>query len=343
MTRRSTAEARVAFLASLAGLLFTHDSRAAWGGSNLIAGLGISVGPSFAPGHTRLDLRLEAYGAWNSWYVRGDSSAPCFSSWSVGPSVQASLIGSPHTVVVAAQIGGGSMVGLGAELGAAFAGGDIGPHVGAALETGPLYLSVRNEQLSSTTVALGARYKPPYADHRDNGCIVYGRPHRDSSGHRSTGTHTHLDRWSSDAQAEAESVLAFLDLALQLLENDAPDMLIFEAIASAEDELTHALLVSAETEDAWPRLRHFAPRPRLGLEQIAAESWTDGWINEGMAALDARSRADLNAGTTRSTLLRIAGDEARHARLGLSIAQWAAARSGGALARAFEHPHSFPQ
>jgi len=156
-----------------------------------------------------------------------------------------------------------------------------------------------------------------------------GRPRRNDDGSRiARGDHT---GWANEARDEADSVLAFLDLAQALLEHDAPAELIDGALAAAEDEIRHALLCAAEA-GAVPSLPAFVPRTVLGgreaLDRIATESFHDGWINEGRAARDALERSKLARGSVRHALAIIAWDEARHARLGRAVTRWAVERGG---------------
>jgi hypothetical protein len=163
-------------------------------------------------------------------------------------------------------------------------------------------------------------------------CAIPGRPRRDADGRRinrdcAPGS-------AKEAQDEAESVLAFLDLAQSLLERDAPAELIDAALDAAEDEIRHAVLCAAEA-GVVPRLPAFAPRAvlrgREALDRMATESFHDGWINEGLAAHDAGERLRTATGSTQRALAIIARDEARHARLGRTITRWAVERGGRIL------------
>lgn len=74
------------------------------------------------------------------------------------------------------------------------------------------------------------------------------------------------------------------------------------------------------------------------LERIAVDSFLDGWINEGAAAVQLHDRAErADDPGDRLTLLQVAADEERHAQLARDIVVWchrqAPARVGRALAR----------
>lgn len=123
---------------------------------------------------------------------------------------------------------------------------------------------------------------------------------------------------------ELASVATFLRLARELRALGAPAALSARCLAAARDEAVHAALHgfrSCWSPDLTPR--------RLSLRQLAVESLVDGVVNEGMAAADARRRAELERedGPARAWAC-IAADEARHAALSGDVLSWCV-REGG--------------
>lgn len=149
--------------------------------------------------------------------------------------------------------------------------------------------------------------------------------------------------WRSAAVAEHASVASFSAFSLQLMAHGAPPALLRAAHHAALDEVRHA-------EDS------FAIAARYGAEEgpgdlpahtlpvardpaaLAAATLREGAFAETLAAARAAAAAAAAAvPETRSALLRIAGDEARHAALGWATVAWAAARfpaAAGAVAEA---------
>jgi hypothetical protein len=143
--------------------------------------------------------------------------------------------------------------------------------------------------------------------------------------------------WAKRAAEECASVPAFLQLALELLELDAPLELVQRALAAADEELGHtraALLLARELGGGSVRLqpppfRQRPPLPRpLALARVARESWVDGCLNEGMAAAIATAEAARSTHAAEaSTSRRIAREEAGHAALASDVLRWALAES----------------
>jgi hypothetical protein len=241
-----------------------------------------------------------------------------------------------HPRFIVAAIGGtpplrDSALGIGGEAGVVFgAGGEPGPglHLGANVVYNGLAADVRSEALQETSVTAGLRYLPPYGSWGEE-CLLAGRPRRDAEGRRMN--RVCVPGWGKEAQDEADSVLAFLDLAQALLERDAPAEMVDAALDAAEDEIRHALLCAAEG-GTMPTLPSFAPRAVLrgrdALDRIATESFHDGWLNEGLAAREASTRARVASGSARRALAIVARDEARHAWLGRAVTRWAVGRGG---------------
>ncbi len=322
---------RIAALAALAAVLFPSTAEA----MVTTPGAGISAGVSFFQKKASFNLTVEAYvtEGWSTpgWEI-GCHAYP--DTTAIGPMAAISFArGGPR--VIAALIGGAgigdSALSAGGELGVVIgAAGEpgVGLHAGATVGLSMLAATVRSEAMRETSVTGGFRVLPPYGSYAI-GCAIPGRPRRDGDGVRiDAGTGS---GWAKDAQDEAASVLAFLDLAQALLEQDAPEALVDAALDSAQDEIGHALLCAAQAGVA-PELPAFVPRPRLrgreALERIATESFHDGWINEGQAARDALRRMHVAHGTARAALAIIARDEARHARLGRAVVGWAVDRGG---------------
>lgn len=325
-------ENRIAALAALAAALFPSTAEA----MIVTPGAGVSAGVSFFQKKVLFNVTVEAYvtGGWRTHDVESDCH-PYPDTTAFGPMGAVSFVkGGPR--FIAAAIGGtppsrDSAVGIGGEAGVVFgAAGETGPglHLGANVVYSGFSGAVRSEALEETSVTAGVRYLPPYGSYGEQ-CVLVGRPRRDAEGRvveRASGC-----GWAKEAQEEADSVLAFLDLAQALLEHDAPTQLVDRALDAAEDEIRHALLCAAEAGTI-PRLTAFAPRAVLrgkeALDRLATESFHDGWINEGLAARRALERTRGAHGSARRTLATIARDEARHARLGRAVTAWAVERGG---------------
>jgi hypothetical protein len=323
---------RLAALAALAGALFSSTSNAV----EFMPGAGMSAGVTFFQKKVSFNFTVEAYvtAGWRTHEWEYDCH-PYPDTTAFGPMGAFSFV-KGHPRFIAAAIGGtpplhDSALGIGGEAGVVFgAGGEPGPglHLGANVVYNGLAADVRSEALQETSVTAGLRYLPPYGSWGEQ-CIFAGRPRRDAEGRPMT--RDDAPGWSKEAQDEADSVLAFLDLAQALLERDAPPEMVDAALDAAEDEIRHALLCAAEARMV-PRLPAFTPRAALrgreALDRIATESFHDGWINEGVAAHDARERLRTATGSTRRTLAIIARDEARHSRLGRAVTGWAVDRGG---------------
>ena len=139
--------------------------------------------------------------------------------------------------------------------------------------------------------------------------------------------------WSKRAQQEWASVPAFQQLMEQLRANDAPESFVRRAETAGEDEVRHAVLAagmvskftertvaldSAETETREPVMG------REGLKRLAVESWLDGCLGEGLAAVSVAEEAEVTTmPDVRAALQQIARDEYKHAELGWDILAWA--------------------
>lgn len=139
--------------------------------------------------------------------------------------------------------------------------------------------------------------------------------------------------WLENARAEAASVPSFVRLAHELAAVGAPSQLVDGAFTSADDEVRHASL-ALETSERWTGARHAlshltaAPRSAASradaLLRLAEESWLDGCLNEGLAAIEADTSArQMVHEDARAEHARVAADEGRHAELGWDVLAWA--------------------
>jgi hypothetical protein len=162
--------------------------------------------------------------------------------------------------------------------------------------------------------------------------------------------------WLADAQTECASIPAFLALARDLEAVGAPAFLIAQALAAAGDEARHTALCSelASSFAGWritpaevaPPTPRDADR-RSALLRLALESWHDGCLGEGAAAVRAKRALAGTAGSAAAKALAvIARDEARHAELGWRVLAYCLAEGGrnvrDALAGAILAPERSP-
>ncbi|APR88158.1 putative lipoprotein [Minicystis rosea] len=208
--------------------------------------------------------------------------------------------------------------------------------------------------LPEMTVAVGARFPPPYGF---NSFCVSGRPLRNGDGvllppvlasdacearEPASATQAALaEAWLDDARNESASIPAFLALARDLANVGAPSALVARALGAAEDEAVHTLLCSAVASQisgtlAAPALLAPPPAAEMSREealvQLAVESWRDGCLGEGAAAERARRAIPRTRhALARAALTRIAVDEQRHADLAWDVLRFCAARGGRAV------------
>ena len=130
---------------------------------------------------------------------------------------------------------------------------------------------------------------------------------------------------ASAAHLEAASVPAFERLAEELRRARAPRHLIAGAERSAREERRHARVMGRMARRAGaippaPRLRRTRPR---SLAAIATDNAVEGCVKETYGALVAlyQSRAARDP-VLRTTMVRIADDEIRHAELAWEIDRW---------------------
>jgi hypothetical protein len=357
--RRRALVARIAALASLAAASFpavaAADQDSVSGGAGLY--LSFTFGAELGIGYG-VEGHFIAYPDPPMW--RQDTVAGLGGLLQIG-----GINASKFRYVVAAQAGGlvdgQDSIGLLGELGLAghvVPGAEdphpLGIHTGFLLQT-PIFLTgfVRAEWLlDEYSVGNGVRIPPTFQMPLIG--PVDGRPLRTEEGvvtlcEAARGAAANgrapdcedasiADAWARDAQAEAASVPAFLQLAAELLAHGAPHALVARALDAAEDEIRHAYACARMASRlsgtaVRPVLPDVAPRPPLagpaGIARLAVESWLDGCVGEGAAAeragLAARAATDPTARRTRA---RIARDEARHADLGWHVLAWSIVRGG---------------
>jgi hypothetical protein len=137
------------------------------------------------------------------------------------------------------------------------------------------------------------------------------------------------DFLARSAELEAASVIAFRVLESELRAHGAPTELLKRVDEAAQDEVTHARIMSHLAE-------RFGGRPgersvRLGqvraLETIALENSVEGCVAETWGCQIGMHQAEhAFVPLLRRVYQRIARDEARHAQLSWDIADWAATK-----------------
>jgi hypothetical protein len=142
------------------------------------------------------------------------------------------------------------------------------------------------------------------------------------------------------AHLEAASVVAFAQLAGELLAHGAPRRLVRAARRAAREEEGHARMMGRFARRAGARLRpvevaQAAPR---SLEALAVENAVEGCVRETFGAVVAMRQAERarDAGMRRA-MKRIAREEAGHAELSWTLARWLEGRlDAGARQRVAE-------
>ncbi len=123
------------------------------------------------------------------------------------------------------------------------------------------------------------------------------------------------------AAEEAQSVVAFLRLALELEGLGAPTGLIERALAAARDEVVHAALFARRAGAPTPVVVDDRRPPRTALE-VARENAREGCVLEAFAATLACVQATAAAAELAQLYRRVATDECRHADLAWDVARW---------------------
>ena len=228
-------------------------------------------------------------------------------------------------------------------------------HTGLMAETTVFNFQLRQDWLlGEHGFGFGLRVFPTFRPFQ-LGTSVAGRPYRDEMGapqrarlrcsQRFDCRSVAARRWARRAREEFDSIAAFLQLAAELLTLDAPSELVTRALDAAQDELAHtrAARLLAQRFGGAPLVllpSSFQVRPALprqaALRRLAREAWLDGCLNEGFASAEAAAEAALSRDTLEARVSeKIAGDEARHASLGLDVLRWAQHEIGPALPRSW--------
>lgn len=349
-------------VAALAALAFPSEALADDDSSSLGAGL-------------RLYLALEeGTGPGFGWAVHGfrthvfdDLATACNSKprTAVGPVIGVGAVGLHAPRVFAGAYAGKELersgFALGGELGLTYRFGErrgFGVHT-ALLPSVTIFQMVAQHEwlLNESGFGAGAWYALPFGE---AGMCAEGRALRGASGARVRARarvgrrgaslarcrepELALAAFARDAQAECESVSAFLQLGLELSSLGAPEALVHAALSAARDEIGHARALSrlagdyaaAEVTPVLPRQSLRAPVVGpAGLARLAVESFVDGCIGEAQAA----ARASAGAGRARDARVarvraRIAEEEAAHAALGWQLVDLALATGGEHVADA---------
>ncbi len=185
--------------------------------------------------------------------------------------------------------------------------------------------------------------KGSFPDH----CIGGRRPAGDvvsAASAKPKPTNSEGETFAALAQMESASVIAFVELAVELAAHDAPELLVRRALAAAIEEVYHAQAAAAiaKARGVRPTTVLVTLAPVRPLEQILTENVVDGIVLEGWAAESAAVEARrARASDVRDTLSTISIEEAGHAALARSIHGWAAPRvsrgaRSAARAAAFE-------
>jgi hypothetical protein len=134
---------------------------------------------------------------------------------------------------------------------------------------------------------------------------------------------------SQMAWLEAASVPAFERLARELEAHGAPAPLRKAARRASADEVRHAQQMGAFAERAGAVVPPAVveDRPVRSLEAMAIENIVEGCVREtfGAAVAAVQAARAVDAGF-RAAMERVARDEARHARLSWTIAEWLASK-----------------
>lgn len=128
------------------------------------------------------------------------------------------------------------------------------------------------------------------------------------------------------AELEAASIPAFLILADELRQHAAPPQLIFQALASAQEEVDHTCLTAelARVHGGTVKAPTIPTVSVRSLSEVAEENANEGCVREMMGALTALWQASHAADPQIAAAMAcIAQDELRHAALGWQIHTWA--------------------
>ena len=248
---------------------------------------------------------------------------------------------------------------FGVEVGFAFGrGGSEGVHVAAGLGRTYLYAAVQAlfpltsvDPLATTRVSVVGGMAPlsqPSSVVDGRPITVYGRIVAPAvlaqlAAPRSAEDRAVRDHFTRSARYEYSSVWTFLRLAAELHAVGAPAALIAAALDAADDEVRHAELCATIAGGlrlaplaaiaAQPR---FTARSPSALALLAAEAWSEGCLNEGAAAEEARLVSREAVGPVGAMLATIARDEAGHAALAWAVLAWVHATDASIVRDAIE-------
>jgi hypothetical protein len=141
-----------------------------------------------------------------------------------------------------------------------------------------------------------------------------------------TRSSTMMGSWfARAAQAEATSVQSFLILAKQLKALGAPQELQDACMQASVDEVLHArqmVQLAHKHGSDLPKLSFGTYSEKSALD-LAMENVVEGCVREGFAALQALHQAQhAKDPSIRSTMSKIAFDEAKHVELAFRIDMW---------------------
>ena len=357
--RRRT-QSRIAALYASAVALFPSEAAAQPPGDDMVVGVGAFAGVAWG---TRTKHKVDVI-----WGLRANTMFPWWAAEiQLGPSLQVAAIG-VHTFQISPAMR--AVTGtdcppfaFATELGpVGFLGQDRGLAARLALQIGAgqaLHTSAGAETYwgaGTSAAMLGSHFRI--------GCAMFGtvdgRRYRDANGGYEVGRsrgkpvvtanlRQHAGRqWADAAQAECDSIPAFLQLATELAELNAPEELTQRACHAAADEIRHAQLATALAQRYLGRaFRPAVPRgtrrPRIdasaSLRRLAVEAWVDGAVGEGCAAEEAKLAARHCSDTATNAALRIiAHDEGKHAHLAWDVLEWAVSRRDATVSDALtEH------
>jgi hypothetical protein len=334
------------------------DERAPIERSRINFGGGVFVGYQFGA-NQGLEWGVEGY------FTSLNKEPSCSSDprYGFGPMLQIGLLGLAEPRITLAAHGGGETsrggIAVSGELGLSYRFGrdpGLGIHLGVAPELVLVNVALRYQLLRNETwVGGGLRWQPTYGE--PSSCVI-GRPLRTEAGVLSLRADETLTDacaeqlaalgFAHDAQLEAASVSAFLQLALELLTLDAPTELIDATLTAACQEIEHAQLCAAlatrglrkhGAEDE-TRVQCVLPpiaarphaAPSAALCRLARETWSDGCLGEAAAARQASTAAEHASDLATSRVLRrIASDEASHGELAWSVLDFCLERGGDAV------------
>jgi len=134
-------------------------------------------------------------------------------------------------------------------------------------------------------------------------------------------------RWLAQmAHLEAAAVYAFANTAIQLARLGAPRQLVARAVAAADEEVVHTMIMTRLARQRGlepPPVEMTEPAP-MSLYELALDNAVEGCVRETYGALIATYQAHTAADAdVRAALARISVDETGHAELSAAIDAWA--------------------